>query len=99
MNIGKPKIRQSVKLSGKIEEIAPAKKAESVEPDAQLQLEKDMSDNSSEYERGYQVGYNRAIELANMELARRRSFRNKPIEPGPPAHAQGILDIQDRRLR
>lgn len=99
MNIGKPRIRQAAKLTGSIEEIAPARRAVSVEPDAPLQLEKDMSDNSSEYERGYQVGYNRAIELANMELARRRSFRSKTIEQGPPVHQQEILGLQDRRLR
>lgn len=60
-------------------------------PDGPLNLQKDLTDNASEYERGYQVGYNHALELANQELAARRRLK-RTVQPE-------VLELKDRYLR
>lgn len=74
-----------------VEELAKKPVVQEYIPDGPLNLQKDLTDNASEYERGYQVGYNHALELANQELAVRRRLK-RTVQPE-------VLELQDRYHR
>jgi hypothetical protein len=44
------------------------------DPFAPIGLQKDLTNNENEFERGFQAGWNQAIEIINAELARRWSM-------------------------
>ena len=82
-----------------VEELAKKVVSQPYTPDGPLKMQKDMTDNADEFERGYQSGFNHAIELANQELAmRRRLVRASPGENLPCVPPE-VLDIQDRCVR
>lgn len=47
------------------------------DPFAPIALQKDLTNNDNDFERGHQAGWNQAIEIINVELARRWSMLKK----------------------